>query len=951
MTKFAFLFFSLLLGLSTLYGQNNQSHDTKNCLEMALKQKGKKALQPLQDCLATTMNEKGEQDSLTSLILHKIGVVYFSRFKEQGLISRQQAVTYWERALAIRQQIFPANHLDIGHSYFNLSSGYYEMEDFDKALDYAQKCEQLRGENSSNNLNYIKVLELLGKIHKELGDYTKAIQFYNISLEKIDKIEVSPHRKTEILNNRGNVYNRQKKFDKAAQDFQKAIQLLSFKPKKYAKYLASYYASLARTYEETENFQNAEIYFQKAADYYEQNNKFSSLSIILSNWAVLDMKQNKLELAEQKLKKALSLSRQLKNFPSAAGRCENIGEVFFKKMSYDSSLYYHQMAINYALGDTEKTNIVKKHYIKDNRTIISSKLELLIYLESKARTLRARNKQGDLELALNVYKTIDEVLDLLKKDIKTEDSRLFWRNNSFAIYDKAIETAYELYQINPQDSYLQDILTFSQKSKAAVLFAAVNDANARQSFLPPHLFNKEKLLNLQLNYYQQRYIEQNNNNESSNAALDSVLYYQQKYDYLIQQLEKDFPAYYQWKYSTEMTDISIIKKQLLQKDKALLDFFVGNKNIYTICLSQDNFVVIKSPKTADFDKNMSLLRWAMTGNTGTSLLTHKNKESHSSYLEESWKLYHSLVVPAISHLNTNIKQLLIIPHDKLNYIPFEGLITQSIEYQSPNYGAVPFLIYDYQITYAYSITLLLQEQQFNHQVNIPFLGYAPSFENFEGEEQNLEELFYNQQSIAIIQDILGGLIFTKQQATKYKLLSIKDDVLILHLSTHAQMNDSEPLQNKIFMADEAVTTAEIYNLPIHTKLAVLSACETGTGQLQKGEGMMSLARAFMYSGCPSVVASLWKADDQMTAELMRYFYENLKKGQAKDKALHHAKLTFLESQNQDALLRPFYWAAFVHVGNTDPVFIDFSWWQWFMPLSIGFGLGIFFFITYRRKKV
>ena len=105
-----------------------------------------------------------------------------------------------------------------------------------------------------------------------------------------------------------------------------------------------------------------------------------------------------------------------------------------------------------------------------------------------------------------------------------------------------------------------------------------------------------------------------------------------------------------------------------------------------------------------------------------------------------------------------------------------------------------------------------------------------------------------------------------------------------------------------------------------------------------GEGIMSLARGFMYAGCPSIVMSLWPVDDQSTSLLMKYFYTGLDNGLSKDKALRNAKIEYLRSA--DAVKsNPFYWAGFVPIGNTKPILLRHrsSHWTW---LSISFLSGL-----------
>jgi CHAT domain-containing protein len=113
--------------------------------------------------------------------------------------------------------------------------------------------------------------------------------------------------------------------------------------------------------------------------------------------------------------------------------------------------------------------------------------------------------------------------------------------------------------------------------------------------------------------------------------------------------------------------------------------------------------------------------------------------------------------------------------------------------------------------------------------------------------------------------------------------------------------------------DGYFTLNEIMNCDYNAKLVVLSACETGSGKMYKGEGVTGLTRAVMYAGTPAVVASPWKVDDIATKELMVYFYRNmLEKNLEKTEALRQAKLELLKNKNYS---NPLYWSAFVMYGE------------------------------------
>ncbi len=122
--------------------------------------------------------------------------------------------------------------------------------------------------------------------------------------------------------------------------------------------------------------------------------------------------------------------------------------------------------------------------------------------------------------------------------------------------------------------------------------------------------------------------------------------------------------------------------------------------------------------------------------------------------------------------------------------------------------------------------------------------------------------------------------------------------------------------------NELLYVRDLYNLQLNADLVVLSACETAQGELQRGEGIISLARAFAYAGAKSIVTTLWVVDDAASKDLMKEFYLQLRKGKAKkntkDAALQAAKLKLVDGK--DAVRKhPFFWAGFIAVGDMSAI--------------------------------
>ena len=166
-------------------------------------------------------------------------------------------------------------------------------------------------------------------------------------------------------------------------------------------------------------------------------------------------------------------------------------------------------------------------------------------------------------------------------------------------------------------------------------------------------------------------------------------------------------------------------------------------------------------------------------------------------------------------------------------------------------------------------------------------------------------------------DLVSGL-----QATEAYFKSIASDYQIVHLATHGIIDPLDPENSELLFApskdsinDGHLKLSEIYNLRLNSDMVVLSACETGVGKFQRGEGSMSLSRAFFYSGVPSVVMSRWALADESTSKVITGFFKNILDGHEKDLALRDAQLSYLKSDLNDLKTHPFFWSALVVMGS------------------------------------
>jgi CHAT domain-containing protein len=196
----------------------------------------------------------------------------------------------------------------------------------------------------------------------------------------------------------------------------------------------------------------------------------------------------------------------------------------------------------------------------------------------------------------------------------------------------------------------------------------------------------------------------------------------------------------------------------------------------------------------------------------------------------------------------------------------------------------------------------------------------------------LVPLRFISEEIRNISDIMDCRHFDAFDATEKAFKEEAPYYDILHLAMHTLINDEDPMYSQLVFTlnndtveenDGLLNAYEIFNMRLSARMAVLSACNTGSGKMQKGEGIMSMARGFIYAGVPSIIMTLWAVEDRSGSVLMSKFYGNLHEGMEIDEALQEAKLQYLAGSDQLSA-HPYLWSGYVSIGKTRALSDTFS---------------------------
>ncbi len=606
-------------------------------------------------------------------------------------------------------------------------------------------------------------------------------------------------------------------------------------------------------------------------------------------------------------------------------RLKEIAKCYLDAQQADKSLATYQEALAHFTDNfTPSTSSANPELSQ-----LHTSPEILILLEGKAQALLQLYQQKQdpalQDRAIETYLLAIDFIRQLRQEYLAWESKTILAERVIPIFEGAMEALYQKHEESPSVTLMQQIFQLAESSKAALLLESIQENNALGfAGIPAELVNRERELKSTISFHQKEILKNRGAkpNEEKVKRLEEALFtLRREHQELIDQIEKDYPRYHQIKYDNQVASIEQVRTNLGDDKSALLEYFVGEKNNYLIYISSKNTTVRQVPRSANLSEQTDQLRQLLHRPPTASEPT----KAHQQFVQTTHNLYQELLGSIT--LPEEIERLLIIPDDLIGYIPFEVLLPQPPQEELLSYAPnhLDYLINHYQISYTYSATLWLQSMSHQRQgmATKPFLGMAPSFGNpaiaqanrFRAcDSDNLSALLCNEQEVEQLESMMGGKAWLGKSATKAKFLKYSKDYRILHLATHSCLDDENPLNNKIFLADDHLSHFDLSNLELNADLAVLSACNTGNGPLQKGEGVMSLSRGFILAGCPSTLISLWSVEDCTTAEIMKEYYAQLRTGATKDQAIYQAKRQFLQDASR-LQSHPFYWAPFVQFGD------------------------------------
>lgn len=576
-----------------------------------------------------------------------------------------------------------------------------------------------------------------------------------------------------------------------------------------------------------------------------------------------------------------------------------------QKSDFSETKFYIEKAISASLIDRNSKNLVVTNVLFSKSLISALKYKVLLSKD-----------ENEIKVALNLISQTQKAFPFEETKFSyQEEVRPFVGQLLNAVKDKP-----------------SSVFEYMEYGKSGVLNQVIREQGIKFRNVDARLIQKEKKLDRQLTKLRIDLAQDAKIPDSLKAKLDEIRI---KQSFLQKEIEQKSPAYFSLKYKNYIPETSELQKGL-RSNQAILNYYKQGNKLYAVLLKKNTIKGALFLLPSSFDSLLNSFLEKVYTNPG---LGKYNAHAVAK------TLYQYVLKDFESDLK-EITSLIILRDEGLNQLPFEVLETFKGE----------LLLQKYAITYNYSATLTLPNSNLKKQTSL--LAFAPysdtSFLKNTSRDRSLGSLPFSSLEV----DQINGSVYKSQSATKSRFIEDYQKHGIIHFATHAQMDDTDPAKSFIAFypdsSDYKLYTEELYNLSLQkTQLVILSACEAGGGKLQKGEGLMSIARGFAYAGCPAVITTLWKANDESTAWLSERLHHYLGKGWDKAEALRQAKLDFRASDLGQKFDHPYYWANFILIGDDAP--LQLSFWEnyrlWFLALVILLALLLVYIRLGKKPKV
>ncbi|MCX6564189.1 MAG: CHAT domain-containing protein [Candidatus Aminicenantes bacterium] len=793
---------------------------------------------------------------------------------------RQMSLNYWEmskideyfrlteRGQKLAQKI--NNRREEGISYNNVGLYYWKKNEFSTALKYFQISLEI-AEKENQPVNSSDCLTNISLVYSDLGDYDKALDYLNRGI-LIDQELNNDYNLTTDLNNMGNVYLNKGIITKNDNYYKCAL----------------------------ENFYNSLILAQRI-----QNKKVQS--IVQNNIGEVFYAQNQYDQALIYYKKALLNANDSGFIELVSMLYNNIANLYLKQDLYMKAINYYGKSIDIAA----KINCER------------------ILWESSFGLAQCYEKNKEYFQAIEYYKNAIGIIEKTRSQINLDTFKARYVRNKSKVYESFINLVYKIKEKSKYETLEENMFYYIERAKARafieILLESKIDIGNKLGLAQRKELDdvSEKISSLYME------IMRNDRKAKNRKKLENKLSQEEdNYLRIISNIKTRDPTIASI-VSSEPYSLSNLQKNGLDNHTAIFEYFIGEQTSFLLFITRTRCKIFTLPSRQEIEASIkAYIKYI-------SSPPHLNIDGNFA----AKRIFRELLFPLNEKLQDEIRKLVIIPDGILYYLPYETLV------MTESKNSFEYLINKYQVSYMPSVSALMLIQTKNEE-NGGFKGLLafgdPIFQfkkKMSSVNKSLDKILpetyitqgfafsslpYSKKEVNIISKYFSKdrrFIYLGKDANKDNLKAkSNDNYQIIHFACHSFLDEQQPIRSALILSQDFVglndgilQVREIYNMKLNANMVVLSACQTGKGALEKGEGFLGLQRVFFYSGARSVLSTLWSVNDKSTSFFMGKYYGYLAEGYSKASALRLTKQKMINSKYS----HPYYWASFVLNGEPD----------------------------------
>ncbi|MDQ7826370.1 MAG: CHAT domain-containing protein [Candidatus Eremiobacteraeota bacterium] len=766
------------------------------------------------------------------------------------------ALAHYQRALLINKAA--GNKESECISLIDIGSVYKVRGELQEALRCFEDAKKLVSPSGSDAQEVLLNINS-GAVYQGLLRFEDALKSYEEALKKVRKTG-DRVRESVVLSNIGVVYEDLSDHEKALEYFTRSHEIAGSLGNKALQ--ADAFLKMGDMYLAKGNDAKASEMLEKAQEYAKDCDALTA-AIALNNIGFMKYSQAlrsreawHFSAALEKYQEALKRAQAMKLAPLEGTLLGNIALIHEEKGEFSEARGFYDKALakKKAAGDI--------------------KGEAFVYASLGFLSHKENNREEAIRSLMSSVECIEKALSA----IHTEPYREAFARDWYHVY-------YLLIELLMDDHRYDEAFVYNERSRSMGFLSTMVSLSLpmpeRIQAQEQELVKKEESLRQAIAYFVSKAIK-TGLDDGERARVARI---ENDYREVQAILAGEAPEY------SSLTAISGVSPAVVQKaippDTVLLEYFMAQDKVFVWALSD------KAVEYAEVPCGVSSLYEKITDARG---LLYSRGARGEGWRKSAGDLYRLLIGP-VKEVLKGKKNIVILSHRALNYLPFAVLL-------SPE-GRL--LVEEYSIGYAPSAAVWKICAAKEMPRTGTFVGFALGGKTRSGimplpgtekEVQKAASLFP------------GSLVFCGQDFTLDSVKEASPRGRIVHFATHGRVDGNHPLASALVTSESFLTTAEVFHLKLSAQLVTLSGCDTALLKDSPGNDLEGLVRAFMYAGTPAVVATLWPIHDEETASLMEDFYGSLKGGATSADALRHAQCAAIKEN-----LHPGKWAPFIIMGK------------------------------------